>query len=449
MCSFVMKISLAFCIILSSSTTSGLMHQSRNEMSYSTASRRIMSGSNAAKKSHASIRQNLSLRNVAGTSEAYSVDQILDLVSVTDKGAGASMELQEKVSSWMEMKSKEYSESLSSLNKQATEKGKDTSPLTVLDDEKLYGNYDVTFVSTLKASKQQGNPAGGNFRGSLGRFIYENEGLYQHILKEEDVNSDDSFGEEGGVKIIEEDAVANLMESIENVPENVPVTPNVLETILGDNLIPKESIISDKEPSSEEVKSLVEEPIKTEKQSRVYAINYITGKLFRFLTVSVILKGAVQKITEAERTQMTSKYGTALSPGTVRADFESPLITVGGIGIRIGPNSNVVLDTPYLDDKIRLGMGARGSAFIFKRTKDSRANNWKIDIKRKPINAKFLGFLFISFGSIILNLFTSNTVQIFSVLKKIVAFPVIFVGLLLFFTKGGIREENKTLPDRQ
>jgi hypothetical protein len=418
------------------------------ELSYSTASRRILSGSNVVKKSHASIRRNLSLRNDAGTSETYSVDQILDLVSVTDKGAGASMELQEKVTSWMEMKSNEYSESLSSRNKQATDKDKNATPYTVLDDEKLYGNYDVTFVSTLKASKQQGNPAGGNFRGSFGRFIYENEGLYQHILKEEDVNSDDDNGHETGVKTSEEDAVANLMESIENVPESVPVTPNILETIIGDNFIPKESLISDKEPSSEELKSLIEEPIKTEKPSRVYAINYITGKLFRFLTVSVILKGAVQKITETERTQMTAKYGTTLSPGTVRADFESPLVTIGGVGIRIGPNSNVVLDTPYLDDKIRLGMGARGSAFIFKRTKDSRANNWKIDIKRKPINAKFLGFLFLSFGSIILNLFTLNTVQIFSVLKKVVAFPMIFFGFILFFTKGGIREENKTLPDR-
>ena len=246
-----------------------------------------------------SVRQNLSLRNVAGTSETYTVDQILDLVSVTDKGAGASMELQEKVSSWMEMKSNEYSESLSSLNKQATEKN--LSPVTVLDDENLYGNYDVTFVSTLKASKQQGNPAGGNFRGTFGRFIYENEGLYQHILKEEDVNSDDNIEGQGSDKAIEEDAVASLMESIENVPE-------IVAENLVDNLIPKESLLTEKESSSEEIKSLTEEPTsKIEKQSRVYAINYITGKLFRFLTVSVILKGAVQKITEIERTQMNEE----------------------------------------------------------------------------------------------------------------------------------------------
>ena len=413
----------------------------RNFMSFAAASCRITSGLNAIKKSHMSVRQNLSLRNVAGTSETYTVDQILDLVSVTDKGAGASMELQEKVSSWMEMKSNEYSESLSSLNKQATEKN--LSPVTVLDDENLYGNYDVTFVSTLKASKQQGNPAGGNFRGTFGRFIYENEGLYQHILKEEDVNSDDNIEGQGSDKAIEEDAVASLMESIENVPE-------IVAENLVDNFIPKESLLTEKESSSEEIKSLTEEPIsKIEKQSRVYAINYITGKLFRFLTVSVILKGAVQKITEMERTQMTAKYGTALSPGTVRADFEPPLISIGGVSIRIGPNSNVVLDTPYLDDKIRLGMGARGSAFIFKRTQDNRANNWKIDIKRKPVNAKFLGFLLLSFGTIILNLFTTNNIQLFSILKKVIAFPMIFIGFILFFTKGGIREENKTLPDRQ
>ena len=413
----------------------------RNGVSFTTASYRVVSacgrrpGVISSKNSHTSSYRDLSLRNVAGTAETYSVDQILDLVSVTDKGAAASMELQEKVSSWMETKSNEYSESLSSLNKEAADKN--ISPITVLDDEKLFGNYDVTFVSTLKASKQQGNPAGGNFRGSFGRFIYENEGLYQHILKEEDVNSEENI-QRDNIETSKEDDVAYIMESIENVPEN----------ILSDNLIPTVTLLSDKEPSSEESKSLTEVPEKNEKKSRIYAINYITGKLFRFLTVSVILKGAVQIITEAERTQMTAKYGTALSSGTVRADFESPLITIGGFGIRIGPNSNVVLDTPYLDDKIRLGMGARGSAFIFKRTTDKRANNWKIDIKRKPIKAKSLGFFFVSLGAIILNLFTSSNIQFLSIMKKIIAFPMIFVGLLLFFTKGGIREENKTLPDR-
>jgi hypothetical protein len=33
-----------------------------------------------------------------------------------------------------------------------------------------------------------GNPAGGNFRGAFGRFIFENTGLYQNILYEDEID---------------------------------------------------------------------------------------------------------------------------------------------------------------------------------------------------------------------------------------------------------------------
>ena len=88
---------------------------------------------------------------------------------------------------------------------------------------------------------------------------------------------------------------------------------------------------------------------------KLIAVNYVTGMLFKFIPVSVILKGALTRLSESERTEVKKTYSTVLSSGTVRADFESPLITIGKYSVRVGPKSNVVLDTPYLDKKIRTG----------------------------------------------------------------------------------------------
>jgi hypothetical protein len=38
---------------------------------------------------------------------------------------------------------------------------------------------------------------------------------------------------------------------------------------------------------------------------------------------------------------------------------------LGNFALKFGPSSNVVLDTPYLDEKIRLGVGARGILYMY------------------------------------------------------------------------------------
>ena len=43
----------------------------------------------------------------------------------------------------------------------------------------------------------------------------------------------------------------------------------------------------------------------------------------------------------------------------------------GGIHTRIGPPSSVVLKTTYLDERVRLGKGSRGSLFVFTRGGES------------------------------------------------------------------------------
>ena len=68
---------------------------------------------------------------------------------------------------------------------------------------------------------------------------------------------------------------------------------------------------------------------------------------------------------------------------TVRAHFESPRITLGGLpAFSVGPKSSVVLSTTYLDEDVRLGKGSRGSLFVFARKSAAQAERdrarWKV-----------------------------------------------------------------------
>ncbi len=47
--------------------------------------------------------------------------------------------------------------------------------------------------------------------------------------------------------------------------------------------------------------------------------------------------------------------------------FERPELVLPGLALRIGPRSSVQLSTTYLDERIRLGRGSRGSRFVFTR----------------------------------------------------------------------------------
>ena len=218
---------------------------------------------------------------------------VLTLVSNTDRGATASRALQDAVNMWIFDQADAY---------------RNRTTTSALDDPLLFGNYDVAFVATSRAQAQEGNPAGGRFRGRLGRLLYRNEGLYQNILRDT--------------------------------------------------------------------------------EGRTLAVNYIRGRLFSRVPLSVILRGVVAPLAPVDRAALTTKYGTPLSAGTVRADFEPPLVTLGGIGLRVGPPSSVVLDTPYVDAAMRLGVGSRGSTFLFKRTSDALADGWKADLARRPFKVR-------------------------------------------------------------
>ena len=47
--------------------------------------------------------------------------------------------------------------------------------------------------------------------------------------------------------------------------------------------------------------------------------------------------------------------------------FERPELVLPGLALRIGPPSSVQLATTFLDERVRLGRGSRGSRFVFAR----------------------------------------------------------------------------------
>uniref|UniRef100_A0A7S0RYJ4 Plastid lipid-associated protein/fibrillin conserved domain-containing protein n=1 Tax=Chlamydomonas leiostraca TaxID=1034604 RepID=A0A7S0RYJ4_9CHLO len=52
---------------------------------------------------------------------------------------------------------------------------------------------------------------------------------------------------------------------------------------------------------------------------------------------------------------------------TVKVLFEPPVLSLGPLHFRIGRDSDVVLATTYLDERVRIGKGSRGSLFVFTR----------------------------------------------------------------------------------
>lgn len=59
----------------------------------------------------------------------------------------------------------------------------------------------------------------------------------------------------------------------------------------------------------------------------------------------------------------------ALDEKWIQVVFEPPEFKVGGLDIQYGGESEVKLEITYIDEKIRLGKGSRGSLFVFQRRK--------------------------------------------------------------------------------
>ncbi|KAL6013045.1 putative plastid-lipid-associated protein 8, chloroplastic [Asimina triloba] len=79
--------------------------------------------------------------------------------------------------------------------------------------------------------------------------------------------------------------------------------------------------------------------------------NRVSFSAFGFLDGEVSLKGKL----------------TALDEKWIQVIFEPPQLKVGPMEFQYGGESEVKLEITYIDEKLRLGMGSRGSLFVFRR----------------------------------------------------------------------------------
>uniref|UniRef100_A0A803N1C2 Plastid lipid-associated protein/fibrillin conserved domain-containing protein n=1 Tax=Chenopodium quinoa TaxID=63459 RepID=A0A803N1C2_CHEQI len=79
--------------------------------------------------------------------------------------------------------------------------------------------------------------------------------------------------------------------------------------------------------------------------------NKVSFSAFGFLDGEVSLKGKL----------------IALDESWIQVIFEAPELKVGGLEFQYGGQSEVKLQITYVDKKVRLGKGSRGSLFVFQR----------------------------------------------------------------------------------
>ena len=98
---------------------------------------------------------------------------IQDITRDTDKGSSAAVAVKAQFQQVFEQLTTKYSNYRENS----------------LEDPDLYGNYEVSFVDTSSSQEQEGNPAGGGYRGNIGKFFFKTVGLYQHLYESKDTTT--------------------------------------------------------------------------------------------------------------------------------------------------------------------------------------------------------------------------------------------------------------------
>jgi len=187
-----------------------------------------------------------------------------------------------------------------------------------LGDPLLFGDYEVAYTSPSRAPGERGQPAGGRFRGRVGRLLFRTTGVFQSVLP-----LPAGEGQEGK-----------------------KARPGKEEE--GENAAPGAAV--------------------------ALAVNKVSFKLFGLIPGYVGLRGLCYPCARpgagrpATAREVAGLDADAAGEGsTVRVRFERPVLSLGPWAARIGPPSGVVLTTTYLDERVRLGKGSRGSLFVFAR----------------------------------------------------------------------------------
>lgn len=219
------------------------------------------------------------------------------------------------------------------------------------------GNYEVAFVGAV--GQEKSSPAGGYWRGKVGRLLFRTEALFQHIVK---------------------------------LPES-EVPPYVA-------LGRKGAKSGQSQPKCEGARAALDDD-----EAGLVAVNVVRGRLFGFLPLTVMLCGLGLTLSDAQRAAVLStskaKGGNHdLTGNVVRVDFSPPLLCLSLgppalqrlLRLSLGPFSEVFLDTTYASPRLRLGRGAiSGSQFVFVRTERREADDWKLLTRGRPLSGRFVG----------------------------------------------------------
>jgi hypothetical protein len=185
------------------------------------------------------------------------------------------------------------------------------------------------------------------------------------------------------------------------------------------------------------------------------AVNIITfDAIFRLIRLNVILRGDAIAISAEERQKQLElnadkNRGTSiqtLSNLTVKAIFDPPRIVFGRTGrfgnFQLGPSTSVILDTTYIDDQIRIGMGGTsGTRFVFSRCQDDddEAQDFLQMLRRKPVRrSRIVGGLIGLGGSGV----WASVAKGYKVMGGTVAVLTGLVALALSLSSGGVEDDE-------
>lgn len=132
---------------------------------------------------------------------------------------------------------------------------------------------------------------------------------------------------------------------------------------------------------------------------------------------------------------------SALSNTNATREHEKALLE-----FHFGPTSDVLLKTTYLDDQVRLGVGGRGSLFIFKRISEETFRN-SIE-SSPPTLTKWkanLAFAAIAVTLFVLkNQYRSINQKWLSALLLFLTVTVLALPILYVLRNGGILRDDKS-----
>ena len=180
------------------------------------------------------------------------------------------------------------------------------------------------------------------------------------------------------------------------------------------------------------------------------AVNVVSlDALWGRLRATVILRGDAIALNATDRVTDTCQPLSALA---VRALFDAPRIILGKSGrwlyIHVGPKTSVVLDTTFVNDQVRIGLGGRsGSRFIFRRCNgdELEANEFRALLSRRPWSRKkTLSTLLVVAQASTYAAVTRKSARLLGICFTVLT---LLVAALIAFSGGGIEADDRSVAE--